>query len=243
MLPIRLAITAAALSALAAPALGASFTPPQGCRLEITVQNRSCTVSQHYRCDADAPGDQRVTIFTQDGAVFESRIDKETRWMESTNLRSGLSDTLEPEAANHASFSNLLETGRDDFDFWTRSNSGERLRHIGHDVLTGERRDIGGVPLEVTEFDLRTFSESGDLLIHRKGSQFVSRAHGRFYGGTETTSDWTGRVEDSNDSPVTFAFPGQPGFGDTTPQYDCDMQMVGLTPALPVTLPDRGARL
>jgi hypothetical protein len=27
---------------------------------------------------------------------------------------------------------------------------------------------------------------------------------------------------------VTFAFPGQPGFGVTRPEYDCDLQMVKL---------------
>ena len=45
----------------------------------MTVQNRSCTVSQHYRCDADAPGDQWVEYFTREGATYRSRIDDETR--------------------------------------------------------------------------------------------------------------------------------------------------------------------
>ena len=51
------------------------------------------------------------------------------------------------------------------------------------------------------------------VLIQRKGQQFISRAHGRFYGGIEESTDWTGAAQQSNDSPVTFAFPGQPGFG------------------------------
>lgn len=220
---------AAAFAGLAAlPATAGTFTPPSGCTLEMTIQNRSCTVAQHYRCSADDPGDQRVTIFTRDGAAFESRIDQETRWMESTNLMSGLSDRLVDEARDHASFADLLRTGRDEFDFWTESNNGERLRHIGHDILTGEIVEIGGVPLEVTQFDLRTYSETGEQLIHRQGSQFISRTHGRFYGGVETSSDWTGATHESNDTPMRFAFPGQPGFGDTVPQYDCDLQMVKL---------------
>jgi hypothetical protein len=33
-----------------------------------------------------------VTIFTPDGPVYQSRIDKETRWMESTNLVQGMTD-------------------------------------------------------------------------------------------------------------------------------------------------------
>ena len=219
--------TSALLTLLPIPAGAANFTPPDGCRLEITVQNRGCSVSQHYRCSADAPGDQWVTYFTREGATYQSRIDKETRWMESTDLRSGLVDVLEDGAKDDASFSTLMASGKDDFDFWTRSNSGERLHHVGEDQLTGEKVQIDGVPLEVTRFELTTYSESGDVLITRKGQQFISRAQGRFYGGVETSDDWTGARQETNDSPVSFAFPGQAGFGSTRPEYDCDLQMVG----------------
>jgi len=221
-----LAAMTALLTLSVLPAMAANFTPPSGCRLEMTVQNRGCSVSQHYRCDADAPGDQWVTYFTPEGPTFQSRIDRETRWMESTDLRSGLTDLLEEEAPDHASFSTLLETGRDDFDFWTRSSSGERLRHVGHDELTGEKVQIDGVALEITRFELTTYGETGQVLIQRRGQQYVSRAQGRFYGGAETSEDWTGTAQQTNDSPVTFSFPGQPGFGSTKPEYDCDLQMV-----------------
>jgi hypothetical protein len=222
------AMAAAALFLAGLPVQAANFTPPQGCNLEMTVQNRGCTVSQHYRCGSDAAGDQRVTIFTPDGPVYQSHIDKETRWLESTNLTNGIRDELVPDAEDHASFSTLLATGRDDFDFWTRANDGQRLHHVGFDVLPGEKVTIDGVPLEITRFELTTYSEAGDVLIQRKGQQFISRAHGRFYGGIEESTDWTGAAQQSNDSPVTFAFPGQPGFGVTRPEYDCDLQMVKL---------------
>lgn len=204
----------------------AGFTPPEGCRLTLTVQNRSCTVSQHFVCEADPAGDQHVTNFGSDGPSFHSHIDAETRWLELTDLRSGLRDVLAPEAADHASFSTLLREGRDDFDFWTVSSDGERLRHIGRDVLTGEAVEIDGQTLELTNFDLRTFSSEGELLIAASGQQFVSRAHGRFYGGIERSEDWTGTVTESNDSPISFAGPGDPGFGATTPLFGCEMQMV-----------------
>ncbi|WP_134680279.1 hypothetical protein [Paracoccus ravus] len=212
------------LSAL--PSSAANFTPPQGCKLEVTVQNRGCTVSQHYRCSGDAPGDQWVTYFTPDGQSYKSRIDSETRWLESTDLTTGIIDTLEPDAKDHASFSTLLKTGADDFDFWTSSNSGERLHHQGSDRLTGEKVNMDGVELEITQFHLTTRNESGDVLIEREGQQFISRAQGRFYGGVEKSSDWSGASENTNDSPVSFSFPGQPGFGSTKPEYDCDLQMV-----------------
>lgn len=202
------------------------FAPPAGCTLTMTVQQRSCTVAQYYTCADDPAGDQRVAYFSRDGLVYDSRIDAETRWVESTDYGSGITDLLEPAAKDHASLSTLLRTGRDDFDFWTISNSGERLHHVGHDVLTGTTV-IDGMALDTTRFELETFSEAGDLLIRREGTQFVSRETGRFYGGIENATDWQGAAQRSDDTPVRFIRPGQPGFASTSPQYDCEQQMVG----------------
>ena len=94
-------------------------------------------------------------------------------------------------------------------------------RHVG-----GETVEIDGVPLQMTRFDLKTLDAGGNLLIHRTGQQFVSRDHGRFYGGVEKSEDWTGQTQDTNDSPVLFQFPGEPGFASTSPQFDCEQQMV-----------------
>nr|WP_241865464.1 hypothetical protein [Paracoccus salsus] len=231
MLP-RLAALAALGAALLAitplPGRAATFTPPQGCTLEVTVQNRGCSVSQYYRCGSDPDGHQRSAIFGQDGMTHLSRIDAETRWIESADPQSGLEDRLVEDSQDHASFTTLLETGRDDFDFWTESNTGERLRHIGRDELTGETVTVDGVELERTRFELVTRDAGGEVLITRKGQQFVSRAMRRFYGGVEHQSDWTGESRRTDDSPVLFSFPGEIGFGETTPQFDCDQLMTGL---------------
>lgn len=225
---IRAGMLAAATAGLLPAQVGAAeFRPPSGCTLELTVQQRSCTVAQHYRCDSDPPGDQHVVYFTREGAVYHSRIDAETRWMESTDLVSGISDRLEPQSRDHASLSGLLRTGQDDFDFWTVSDSGERLRHIGRDELTGQV-EIDGEQLDTTRFQLRSFAETGELLIERSGTQFVSREFGRFFGGVEHSADWQGQQVDSDDSPVRFIRRGEPGFGSTRPDYDCDVQMVSL---------------
>lgn len=214
------------LIAAAGPAGAAGlFAPPEGCRLEATVQNRGCTVGQQYRCDADPEGWQHLAIFDEDGMTHISTIDAETRWVESVDPETGLTDTLEDGAGDDASLTTLIETGRDDFDFWTVSNAGERLHHVGHDVLTGKTVTIDGVDLDETRFELTTHSDSGEVLIERQGQQYISRAMRRFYGGVETSRDWTGANERSDDSPVIFSFPGETGFGSTTPQFDCDMMM------------------
>lgn len=216
----------AAVTLTFSPAFGQSFTAPEGCALDMTVQLRGCVVAQHYACEADTPGDQHVTYYDREGASYHSVIDAETRWLESNDMRTGLSDVLVEDSADHASFATLLRAGRDDFDFWTLSNSGERLRNIGEDRLTGETAVIDGVEMELTEFELQVFSEDGRLLIDSDGQQFVSRDHGRFYGGIKRSADWTGAVQETNDTPVAFAFSGEAGFGSTEPLYDCDMQMV-----------------
>lgn len=206
---------------LAGQSFAGNFTPPGGCNLEVTVQSRSCTVAQIYRCEDDPKGHQRSAIFDENGLTYHSRIDAETRWLESTDPDTGITDLLVEKAENHASFSTLLETGRDEFDFWTESNTGERLHHVGYDELTGETVTIDGVKLEKTRFKLTTSSQSGEVLISREGQQFINRAMGRFFGGIESMNDWTGTAQKSNDSPVLFSFPGEKGFGETTPQFDC----------------------
>ncbi|VDS07893.1 hypothetical protein PARHAE_01072 [Paracoccus haematequi] len=206
----------------------ANFTPPKGCQLQATVQNRGCSVNQYYQCQADPAGHQRTATFGKDGLRHLSRIDGETRWIESSDPNTGLADFLVERSKDHASFKTLLETGQDDFDFWTESNTGERLRNVGQDILTGETVEIDGQPLEVTRFQLKTYDANGELLIERSGQQFISRKMGRFYGGVEVQSDWTGQRQETNDSPVTFAFPGEEGFGDTEPQFDCDQLLTQL---------------
>lgn len=225
---VILTVLAGMVALLPLPGRAATFSAPQGCQLEVTVQNRGCSVSQYYRCTADPKGDQRSAIFGQDGLSHMSRIDAETRWIESSDPQTGLTDRLVDEAADHASLSTLIGTGRDDFDFWTESNTGERLHHVGEDILTGEKVVIDGVELEQTQFRLVTRSADGEVLITREGQQFISRSMGRFYGGIETQTDWTGERRQTNDSPVLFHFPGEAGFGGTTPQFDCDQLMTQL---------------
>ncbi len=229
------ALLPVAVTAVAMPAGAAAFRPPEGCTLEMTVQSRGCTVTQHYSCTAGNPGDQWRVIYDSTGPSYTGLIDNETRWMQSVDNQSGITDRLDQAAsADHASLTTLLETGRDDFDFITDSNTGERLRHVGHDELTGETVTIDGVELMVTRFELITSDMSGMVLVRRSGQQYVSREQRRFYGGIEQSADWTGESRETNDSPVTFSFPGEAGFGRTTPDYDCDMQMVRGGPLAPL---------
>ncbi len=67
------AMAAAVLTWGAQGAAAATFTPPEGCTLELTVQSRGCSVTQYYHCSADAEGDQRQRRIgkMKDGTVFD----------------------------------------------------------------------------------------------------------------------------------------------------------------------------
>lgn len=203
---------------------GGKFAPPAGCQAYVTVQMRDCQVSQHYRCEKDATGDQWAAFLDAEGPFYVSRIDAETRWMESFDLITGGSDRLLSET-DPASFTTLITTGRDDYDFSTESDSGVVRRYTGHDQLTGETVVIDGVRLERTRFDLTARGDNGDVLWRRTGQQLIHRDWRLFFADREDFEDAFGGRQSVIDTPVDFAFPGEKGFLAADPVYDCDMTM------------------
>jgi len=210
------------------------FTPPAGCTLNLTVQMHSCQVANYYSCAGDPAGDQWVSFTDGEGEYFLSHTDAETRWVESISLKDGEVDRLDAAGSvDNASFSALLASGRDEYDFVTRSNQGVTRRYIGHDQLTGEHVSIDGLPLERCGFEMRIEDEAGNYIATRKGMQYVSRKLRVFFADTESFENAYGDHSDSNQGPVTFAFPGGRGFAATKPEYDCDMMMTQLDGARP----------
>ncbi|GHD98400.1 hypothetical protein U879_11030 [Defluviimonas sp. 20V17] len=218
----RLALVAGALTlAAAAPAAAKTFTPPKGCQVYLTVQEHGCMVSNLYRCIQDKPGDQWRADFGTNGAVFVSKIDNETQWIESEDLETGNHERLQPGAPDPASFSRLLATGRDDFDFSTVNQQGVAHRFRGHDKLTGERVTIDGVPLQRTEYSITATGPSGEVLWKAQGHEYLSETWRTFFAGRGIWDDKSGKTAYDN-SPARMIQPGQPGFAATVPEYDCD---------------------
>lgn len=212
------------------------FSPPEGCEIDVTVQLRQCQVANLYRCEA-APGDRFTTYADGEGIFYTSRIDDETRWITSISHVTGFITNLLEDSANHASFTALIETGEDLYDFRTEDSAGLIRRHIGVDRLTGERVVIDGVALEVTEFEATAEDGEGTFLYRRSGRQFIHRDWRVFFGGTDIFENAEGERLDSNDSPVSFAFPGEEGFATLEPLFDCNVLLTGL----PSGVPDTGA--
>ncbi len=215
---------------LATPAAAAGkFTPPSGCTVFATVQHRNCEVSQHYRCEGD-PADQQWSVYADArGPFFASRIDGETRWLESLDLDEGLVDTLGTEA-DPASFSELLSAGKDSYDFTQTDSNGTSTRYVGEDRLTGQSVTIGGQTLERTEYDIKAYDGQGAFLWHRTGNDLIHRDWRLFFGDRERFENNAGDVVETTSTPVTIAVPGDKGFLATKPEFDCDMMMTRATP-------------
>lgn len=223
---------AAALLVLVSVAPGAgmaqTFTPPEGCTGFMTVQARGCRVSNHYRCTADAPGDQWRADFDAEGVYFVSRIDAETQWVESYDMFPTVKQVLDPNPEDPASFTELLD-GADSFAFGLSKDDGERSRVTGFDRLTGKTVTIDGIALLETEFDFTETSIGGTVMRRAHGNEYIHPEWRLFFAGpSQWDSTGEGDYVPVNGSPVQFIFPGEPGFAATEPLFECDALMSAL---------------
>ncbi len=225
LLGLATAVSVAGTAACAAD----PFRVPDGCTAYVTVQQRNCQVSQHYSCTSDPRGYQWMTYLDGQGPYFSSLIDTETRWISSIDLFTGETDEIGAET-DPASFTVLLQTGRDDFDFTTHSSTGEERRYKGFDQLTGAKVTIDGVPLERTRFEVTAYAGDGTQLWRRAGQQLIHREWRLFYSDREEFTNSAGDRENRIDTPVEFDFPGDEGFLATEPKFDCDVVTAGWTP-------------
>jgi hypothetical protein len=215
----------AALPALPAAPVQAkepmTFTAPPGCTGFLTVQSRGCRVSNHYRCEADAPGDQWRADFDQEGVFFVSRTDFEAQWVESYEMNPTVRQTLDPGAADPASFTALLSEGFDRFEFGLTEETGEQTRVTGFDRLTGKTVLVDGVTLRETEFEFREMAPDGTLLRQSRGTEYIDPDLRLFFAGPSQWDVGNGPLP-VDGSPRQFILPGEPGFFSTLPIFDCD---------------------
>jgi hypothetical protein len=151
------------------------FALPQGCTAYVTIQMASCTVSHAFTCAADPAGVQRRVDLDEEGVTYFGAIDAEAQWLESTHVRAGHSEALAPDPADPMSFSELVETGVDNFDFTTLSDEIGPTRFVGGDSLTGQTVVIDGVTLEQTRYSIRATDAAGTEMWSSEGFEFISR--------------------------------------------------------------------
>lgn len=200
----------------------AQITPPSGCEAFLTVQSRGCMVSHYWACTADPAGTHWRLSMDSDGPISLSFTDEEFRWLESVDLRSGVTARLVEPESDPASLTELMETGRDSFTFDLSVEDAEGVftrSYSGFDALTGEMVTIDGEPLARTEF---SYSQSGpDGTRSTSGNQYVSPDLRMFFGGKETLTMPDGAEVPYDASPVDFARPGEAGYLNALPLYDC----------------------
>lgn len=219
------------LIALPMPGLAQrSFSLPPGCEAFVTVQSRGCTVSHHFTCESDPEGLQRRVDLSEEGMVYAGAIDRETQWIESFHFLSGHSERLAPNPADPASFTNLLQTNLDTFDFETLSDEVGTQRYVGQDRLTGETVTIDGVDLLQTEYQIVAYAADGTEMWRSTGNEYISPEWRMFMSGTSEVTTPDDSWEDDG-SPREFIFPGEDGFLSASPKFDCGVVMSSWSPA------------
>jgi hypothetical protein len=210
---------------LATPAMAAeTFAPPAGCTGTLTVQMRSCLVTNVWTCAADAPGEQWVALFTQEGPWQVRRIDRDFQWLTTYYASTASVETMQQPAADPSNLDELLTTQNDQYDFIvTRDDGTAPERFVGYDRLTGESVQIDGETLLRTEFAYDVLAPDGAVTSSSAGRQFVSATHRLFFFG----QDWNLATPDliTDASPVQFIYPGEAGFFSSKPTFDCGIVM------------------
>jgi len=202
-----------------------SFAAPEGCEALLTIQYKSCVMTNIWRCEADDPGDQWIALLTQQGVFSVQRVDDEFQWLEAFKVTGN--ETLITPAEDPASLTELFDTQIDTWDFTLETEDGTE-RNVGFDMLTGETTVIDGEELLNTEYRGRTTDGEGNVIDEGSGAQFVSEKHRLFFFGKSWIDDDPDNVIDM--SPVEFIYPDEPGFFGATPKYECNEIDAGYRP-------------
>ena len=215
------------------PAAAGSFAPPEGCTTFLTVQARQCRVAHHYRCSGQPAGDQWRADFDQQGPFFLSRINSEGEWVESYDLSGNpiSRQSLMAGAKDPASFSGLISSGSDSFDFDLQHEPGAQSHVKGFDTLTGQTVTIDGVELKQTQYEYTERDGSGQILRQARGFEYIHPEWRLFFAGPSESRNADGDFLPYDGSPVAFIFPGEAGFASTEPLFDCDPLMMRFTPS------------
>lgn len=210
------------LAALLATPVAAqeTFTPPAGCEGVLTIQHRSCLMTNVWQCEGDAEGERWLALFVEPGLYSVRKVNENFEWLETYYLFDRTVETMDPDPIDPASIDVLLAEQTDTYDFTTTSTDGtppERV--VGFDRLTGESTVIDGEPLLRTEFAFDIRLPDGTVERRGAGAQFLSERHRLFILGLAWDGDAPEEVTDM--SPVEFIYPGESGFFSAHPKYEC----------------------
>lgn len=201
-----------------------TFALPQGCEAFITVQGADCSVDHNFYCAGDPEGHKQRVSLDERGLTYVGTTDSATQWIRSFHPLSGHSERLADNPVDPASLTELIETGKDTYDFKTLSEEVGTTRYVGQDTLTGREVVIDDVSLAETEYSIAAFDADGTELWRSSGNEYISREWRMFLSGTATTVTPDGRFE-RNGAPKEFVFPSEDGFLSNKPKFGCGVVM------------------
>lgn len=223
---LRPLATSLAVLAAAPAAAQAVFTPPAGCTGVLTAQLQGCLMTHVWTCEGDAEGHQWVALFDEIGPRQIRLVDRDFQWLQTFYFDPPAVETLES-TSDALNLDTLFRYKFDDFDFVTRTDTlSEPERFRGYDRLTGETVVIDGEPLWRTEFAYDVLDPDDTVYYSAGGRQYVSERHRIFFFGEA----WDAATPDviTDNSPVSFAYPGEPGFFSQRPTEGCGALMSGV---------------
>mgnify|MGYP001822037536 CR=1 FL=1 len=209
----------------AAPAAQAQVSgPPPGCEATLSIQNRDCTVSLYWQCEALPDGITFEALYDEDGAFSLSTYNAEFHWLEAHYFVSETVEWMDDASEDVPSLSELLETGEDAYAFLIQERwpgGADATLYRGVDRLTGETVEVDGEELlETTYASVALDPETGDVRATMSGTQFVMPEDRLFLSGLDTYEQ-DGVTETIDGRPMAIFRPGQAGFAVTTPIYGC----------------------
>lgn len=226
-MPMRAIVTLAAAFALSLPASAAPFEPPKGCEVFLTVQSRQCSVSVFYRCKSAKDGGFAEAAFDADGLSSVVSYGPDYQWRDSHYAWDNSREVLVTPVEDPIDLEVLIREGVDTFRFdMHRTAAGEDrlITIVGADVLSGDTREIDGRTLDVVQGQLQILGEDGTAEYQSRATQYLDREMRLFFLGPEEVRIGGGAPTPYDGSPVDFIHPGEPGFGQTLPLYECDQQ-------------------
>lgn len=207
---------------LATPALAGTVPLPENCAGVLTVQLRQCVVEHVVQCDDLPAGEKWMFSHIPGGRFAYTRYDRNFSPLERINWVTGEIELPDGPAPDPLNIEELLETGLDTYEAnFTSSLNGDTTIK-GFDRLTGGEVEIDGRRLQLTEFEYVKTDQSGKVIASYSGNQFLDAELNVIFAGSFT--DRLNEAGFSNFSPMDFSLPGEAGFLNDTPRYECGLQ-------------------
>ncbi len=210
----------------AAQAVDEIFIAPDGCQTFLSLQSNGCQTYVFWRCAAAPAGEFWEATFAADGLASVVHYDREYQWLDAEYFWDQSREVLDNPGNDPISLRDLLDNGRDTFAFSLIRHEPDQsyVQYVaGHDELTGNEVTIDGVKLLESSAHVTITNEAGETEYESQNLQLLSREMGLLFFAKDSVTFEDGTTEEFDNTPVDFLYPGEPGFAEMTPLYQCEL--------------------